>query len=94
MKAKSIDWVAKRKDWCQAIAALTSNIRMWSENENWLVTRQDKELTEEHLGTYKVPELTIKTPGGHLTVEPVGRNIVGAEGRVDISVFPSLNRML
>jgi hypothetical protein len=41
-----------------------------------------------------VPELSVRLGGGHLIVEPIGRNIIGADGRVDITSFPSLNRML
>jgi len=89
-----IDWTKKKSKWISQVDDLINDIKSWSETENWLVDKREKTLNEEHLGSYSVPELTIKTPQGNIIVEPVGRNIVGAEGRVDVYTFPSFNRML
>lgn len=89
-----IDWEAKKTAWCDVVRALMDDIKSWAEDEKWLVHELDKTLTEDYLGTYTVPELTVKPPSGHLTVEPIARNIIGAAGRVDICAFPSMNRML
>lgn len=55
---------------------------------------QGKPIAEDHIGQYTAPALFIQTPTGKIHVEPIGCNIVGAEGRVDIESFPSLNRLL
>lgn len=89
-----INWDNKKTEWQKSIKDLVGDIRLWAENNKWIVVQHDKSITEDHLGTYQVPELNIKIPGGHLIVEPIGRNIIGAEGRVDIYAFPSLQRML
>ncbi len=48
------------------------------------VTRVDKEIEEEYLGTYKVPELILDINGEKVRFSPKGRNIIGAKGRVDL----------
>ncbi|NLX14938.1 MAG: hypothetical protein GXY44_14990 [Phycisphaerales bacterium] len=91
---ETIDWDKRKQTWCGLVAELMREIKTWAGEEGWLVQERQKQITEEHLGTYSVPELTIKTPGGYVVAEPVGRNIVGADGRIDIVSFPSLNRIL
>jgi hypothetical protein len=90
----AVDWAIEKKQWRLALAELFDSIAQWAEAEGWLVARKHKEISESKLGTYEAGELLVRTPNGHLVVEPIGRDIVGAEGRVDISSFPLLNRML
>lgn len=92
--AKTIDWDTKRETWLTLVNSLVSDIATWAEEQGWPVHRDEKQLKEEHLGQYSVPDLVIRLPGGRIIVEVVGRNIIGAEGRVDIEAFPSMNRML
>ena len=94
MATDEIDWASEKTAWCELVRALMQEIKTWADEENWLVSEQEKTLTEDHLGTYAVPGLTVKPPSGYLTVEPIGRDIIGAHGRVDICAFPSMNRML
>jgi hypothetical protein len=90
----NIDWDARKTAWISQVSELAETIKSWGSEKHWLIDEHSKRLTEEHLGSYSVPELFIKTPQGQIVVEPVGRNIIGAEGRVDISAFPSFNRLL
>jgi hypothetical protein len=93
-KMAEVDWDAKKDAWISQVSDLVETIKSWGDERHWLIDEHTKKLTEEHLGSYSVPELFIKTPQGQIVVEPVGRNIIGAEGRVDISSFPSFNRLL
>ena len=85
---------AKPDEWISNVTKLLSQIRKWCQQEDWEVTQQEKQVTEELLGTYKVPVLRIRAPGGLLYVEPVARYVIGAEGRIDITSSPTMNRML
>jgi hypothetical protein len=91
---KKPDWDKTREDWRKLVESLMADIEKWSQEQNWLVHKEQKLLTEEHLGEYPVPDIVIRLPEGRVSVEVIGRNTVGAEGRVDISAFPNLNRML
>jgi hypothetical protein len=48
------------------------------------VSRVEKKVTEENLGTYRVPELILNISGETVRFSPKGRNIIGAKGRVDL----------
>lgn len=90
---QTLDADKERLNWINEIEGLLSDIESWAKGENWLTARQDKELREEDLGPYVTTELKISSPKGILLVEPVARFVVGAEGRVDLSAWPSLNRV-
>lgn len=84
----------EREAWVHLVRDLCDEIRSWCEDEGWFVDSHERRIREERFGEYSAPELFIKAPGGRLTVEPIARFIVGAEGRVDICAFPSYVRML
>jgi hypothetical protein len=48
------------------------------------VSRSEKKIKEEYLGTYRVPELILDISGESVRFSPKGRNIIGARGRVDL----------
>jgi hypothetical protein len=89
-----IDWEHKRDDWLAKLRELVDSIRSWAEQRRWLVDEHEKTIDEDHIGRYTAPTLFIQSPNGKIVVEPIGCNIIGAQGRVDIESFPSLNRLL
>ena len=91
---KKIDRNKTREDWCKQLEALFDQIATWAQEERWLINRDEKMLSEDGLGEYMAPDLVIRLPEGRITVDVIGRNVVGAQGRVDISAFPSLHRMI
>jgi len=91
---KKIDRNKTREDWCKQLEALFDQIAAWAEEQRWLVSRDEKMLCEEGLGEYMAPDMVIRLPEGRIIVEVIGHNVIGADGRVDISAFPSLSRLL
>jgi len=91
---KKIDWNAKKKSWISLVAGLCRSIKSWCEEKGWHVEEHEKHITEDHIGSYVVPSLFIASPQGRIHIDPVGRNIIGADGRVDIYAYPSFNRLL
>lgn len=81
------------RSWMAAITKLFGEMEKWAAKQDWLVARKTKTL-EEDSGTYEVPELWIKIPGGTIVAEVIGKEIVGADGRVDLSCFPSFDRFV
>jgi len=92
--AQEIDWVTKKQDWVRVVKTLCGTIERWAERQGWTVSSEEKTVEEQGLGRYTVPALLIHTPTTTVRIDPVGRNIIGAEGRVDITSFPTMNRML
>ena len=83
-----------REEWLQAINHVIAQVRGWAESRGWTTEIEQREVTEERLGTYTVPVLGIDTPQGKLVLEPIGREIIGAEGRLDLYAWPSLFRVM
>jgi hypothetical protein len=80
--------------WVSVLAKVIDDIEAWAKASSWLVSRKEKTISEEHTGTYAVPVLDIKTPGGWVVVDPIGREVLGCDGRIDIYSFPTLHRVL
>jgi hypothetical protein len=93
MKAARIN-TGEREVWLSLVDKLLSQIEEWAGQRKWQTRREDKTLTEEIIGTYSVPVLQIKLPAGVLYVDPVARYVIGAEGRVDLYSWPTLQRLL
>jgi hypothetical protein len=79
----------RRREWTAAIEQLYRKITRELLAEDIgkglvNVSRVAKEITEEFLGTYRVPELVLDIGGQTVRFSPKGRNIIGAKGRVDL----------
>lgn len=84
-----------RDAWTQAVQDLEREIADWAKAEGWDVHTSEKVVSEESIGTYAVPDLTIETPEGErLIVEVKGRGPANSSGRVQLSAWPSLFRVL
>ena len=75
-------------EWQQILNRLFSQIQRWLTEAQMqgliTVTKGKTKITEDTLGTYTTPVLTLATATNSLRINPVGRTIIGANGRVDI----------
>ena len=85
--------VQRRDDWVDRVRKLVKTIATWSASEEWQVDHDEKTIHEELLGEYQVPVAVVHVPGGQLQIQPVALHVVGADGRVDIEAYPTLNRV-
>ena len=79
-------------DWMGTIDSLVDEVSHWAAENEWETRVSNGETTEETLGTYSVPILTIGTPEGRLILEPMDRN-PGGEGRVKLIAMPTMSRV-
>jgi hypothetical protein len=86
--AQSFDKAAIIAEWQQAVRALMSKIEEFLHEYKTEGTLQfehgDMELTEEALGNYQIPQMTLRAGSAVLMIQPIGRLIIGATGRVDL----------
>jgi hypothetical protein len=87
--ANDVDWGERRRQWKDAVERLyekvTSELLAESIARRLVtVSRVEKKIKEEYLGTYRVPELILHIDGETVRFSPKGRNIIGAKGRVDL----------
>ena len=85
--------LARRQDWIQRVTRLVDQIVSWSQPEGWQVQRDVKNMHEALLGDYQLPTLIIRMRRGELMINPIGLQIVGGDGRVDIEATPTLSRV-
>lgn len=83
-----------REEWTQAVNRLVEQITKWTRDKDWKIKQQPRQITEEGIGAYSVPDLSIETPEGRLIVEVKARGEVDAAGRVELAAWPTLYRVL
>jgi hypothetical protein len=86
--AQSIDWDERRDNYVAAVNALYQQIEaMLAEaiaQKAVMLQKREKQLTENYVGTYAVDDLILLIGDEQVRFSPRGRNIVAAEGRVDV----------
>lgn len=83
-----------REHWMRDVRCLVNQAEAWSSAQSWSSLVEDVQLTEEAIGAYVVPVLTIQVGVGRLILEPIACRIPEAHGRVDFYAYPSLSRVL
>jgi hypothetical protein len=83
-----------RDEWVAACERLIAQIEQWCSEIGWSVERTELDLSEQSTGPYKVAALRAQLAERiELQVTPIARHVLGAQGRVDIEAWPSLNRI-
>ncbi|HVN85893.1 MAG TPA: hypothetical protein VMW17_13725 [Candidatus Binatia bacterium] len=91
---EQVDWEEIRESWIRDLHALISQFKEWLRDAvtERLLTVEEYRLTvsEDDLGTYQAPALTIRAPRSRsVQIVPRGRLIVGGTGRVDFESGPN-----
>lgn len=83
-----------REQWLQSLKELVGEVSGWAmQQTGWHIDSEAAQsVSEEALGTYDVPVLTIHTPEGRLILEPIARNFPGSR-IVELYAWPSLFRV-
>jgi hypothetical protein len=86
--AQPLDKAAVIDEWQKAVGALMAQIqeflREYKDDGTIQFTDGVTQLSEESLGTYRIPNLVLRAGPAVLMVQPIGRLVVGATGRVDL----------
>jgi hypothetical protein len=101
-EASEADQVAlerQRTAWIADLESLMDRLHAWlrePEREGLLtISREGTTVTESKYGTYDVPAMIIQAPGPHsVHVHPVGLDVIGSAGRVDLDSGPRKARLL
>ena len=96
-KLSPVDAAQAIQKWTTAVDTLFQKAQQWisgSGHEDWQVTYSTADVTEESVGRYNVRVMEISTRQGRLVLEPVGLDVIGAKGRIDLYAWPSLYRVM
>ncbi len=83
-------------EWQSAVLAMFQQVEQWinEARPEWQIEFSSDTVTEESSGRYTISVLEIAAPNGRLILEPVGRDVYGANGRIDLYAYPSLYRVM
>jgi len=87
-------WEKKLADWVDEIEKIVDQAKFWAEARGWAVSADEKQISEDIIGTYEAPRLLIHSPRARFLLDPVARYVVGASGRLDLCVLPSYDAVL
>jgi len=85
---QQVEWDRVREEWIAEVGRLYYRVESWMVSwveKGYLVVRRSTiVLSEENLGDYEIPQLELIAGTESIIFEPVGRNILGALGRIDV----------
>jgi hypothetical protein len=88
------NWEQVRDDWVNEVQRIIHEAEVWSQRRGWATLRDERNLTEDRIGPYRVPVLLIHTTKGRLLLTPEARYVVGANGLIDLNVYPSFDTLI
>ena len=87
-REKKIDWEKKRNEWVNNLDNFYTTIKRFLKDyiskEKINLTCEKKTISEEYIGDYEVDSYTISIGKNKIKLDPIGTNIIGAKGRVDM----------
>ncbi len=84
---QKIDWETYKKEWLKALDEFYTNVTTWLQplvGTNLSLDFETTVLQEEYLGSYETRKMVIYAKGQKVVIEPKGRLIIGAKGRIDM----------
>ena len=86
-------WDQRRGEWVVRVVKLVDQLADWAAAAQWTVERGSKTISEKRAENYEVPTLLIHVGDQEIRVNPIGKLLFRAEGRVDVEARPTLNRV-
>jgi len=85
---KQIDWDAKRNEWIEYLDQFYKTVEQflseYVENGKISYKYSEKKIIEDYIGEYSAKVIQIELGPHTIKLEPVGTNLIGAKGRVDL----------
>ena len=79
-------------EWLEAQEKMLQEATAAAKAKGWYVEKDEKQIEERLLGTYKAPSLLIRTWDREMRLMPVARFCAGRQGVVDLKVSPTYER--
>lgn len=85
---QAIDWGDKKTKWISSLKKLyelfEESLKQYTDNKKISLNYRDITLTEEFIGEYQVKTMIINIGNEEIKLRPIGTNLLGVEGRVDM----------
>ena len=87
--SKDVDWDKTREDWICSLNSLYSDmenyLKKYTEADQIQIARKNIQISEDYLGSYEAEMLTLQIGYDKVVAKPIGRLMIGAAGRVDLT---------
>lgn len=85
---QAIQWNKVREEWIQTVSNFLVSVKSWlaEEIQGGLIQVEEctEVINEEYLGSYSISSLKLHAIGKVINLRPVGKLIIGAQGRIDL----------
>jgi len=89
-KERTVNWEEEKRAWLSSVDQLYQSIEEWFKpliDEHLMrIERTNKLLDDGPLGEYEIPQLEVALGDKTVIFEPIARNVIGAQGRIDLYV--------
>jgi len=83
-----IDWTTERDEWLVYVDKFYREVEVflkeYLDKKQISIVYDRKKISEEHIGEYEVERGIIQLGRHQIRLEPVGTNLIGAKGRIDM----------
>ncbi len=87
-ESNSINWDKKKDDWLRHLDSFYSSIesllKPYIEEKKIKIAYGKKKIFEKHIGDYEAKNAIIFIGANKIKLEPIGTNLIGVKGRVDL----------
>ena len=84
-----IDWNKKRDEWLKFVEdfykELEGFLGEYTKSGDVTFDYREKDIHEDFIGQYRVKSLLIRIKNKDVVLDPVGTNLIGAKGRIDMT---------
>lgn len=84
----AVDWLARRDKWLQRLDEFYRQVEGYVEpyvsSGKMCLNFSARQVREEYVGSYEACGLDMEVGGGSVRFDPIGTNLIGALGRVDM----------
>ncbi|MDR3197933.1 MAG: hypothetical protein LBU34_08715 [Planctomycetaceae bacterium] len=93
---KKFDWVGRKNKYLDKVKRLYEQVRSYLQEFSDTVQLSEETITvnEKYIGDYEATILKIEILGKQASLVPVGTNIVGTPGRVDLKSYLETKRII
>lgn len=93
-KHEPVDWESRKRWWLGKIEELYGNIEKWCQPLSIHLDKFDITVQEQFIGNYITQKLAFNIGNTAFLFVPIGRNIIGGRGRVDILYRDSRSKLI
>lgn len=87
--ANAMDYEDVQREWHEQSSRLVADVEAWARELGWSTRRIEKPLVDSLFGEYRATGLIMQEDFARLCLEPIARDVVGADGAFELYLMPA-----